>query len=428
MFPDKDRIMGRPKKAGTTKVLLLGSGELGREIAISLIRMGAWVCAADSYPDAPAAQVAQEHMVFDMADRQSLGRAIGTFQPDIIIPEIEALATDRLALAREDGIQVVPASNLASICMDRQALRVFAHEQVGLPTANYRFADDLAGLRTAAGEVGLPCVVKPVMSSSGHGQSVVRSADRLATAWERAQTEGRGVEATSAGTDGKPHDTRVIVESLVPLVHELTVLTVSSSAGIVTCPPIGQIQDDGDYRESWQPAGLDRDTTDRACVMARDLVAGLTGLAGEGGQTGWGLYGVELFVLEGGRILFNEVSPRPHDTGMVTMITQRLNEFDLHARALLGIPVRPEDVLPSLPPGWTGASRALLAEGEGPVGFSGLPAALEVPWSDLRIFSKPAVHGRRRMGVALAAGPDQETARKRTGLVLTRLQTHMDRA
>ncbi len=390
-------------------MLLLGSGELGREIAIELMRLGVWVCAADSYAGAPAAQVAHEARVLDMADPRRLDALIDEVRPDIIIPEVEAIATSRLSRAAARGIQVVPSSSIAAICMDRERLRVIAHEELGLPTTPYRFADDPDQLRRGADAVGYPCVVKPVMSSSGHGQSVVESPDGIAAAWHEAQTGRR------AADDGGV--SRVIVEAFVPLQDELTVLTVSSSAGVVTCRPIGQRQDHGDYRESWQPAEVGDAVTSVAQDIARRAVGGLVERAHASGETGWGVFGVELFVLTDGRVLFNEMSPRPHDTGMVTLVSQRLSEFALHARAVLGLPVTEGHADLSLAPGAVAASHAIVVEGEGQAVFSGAGRALAEPDCELRIFSKPSVHGHRRMAVSLAIGASARDARDRAAAV-----------
>ncbi|BAQ96771.1 phosphoribosylglycinamide formyltransferase [Bifidobacterium angulatum DSM 20098 = JCM 7096] len=397
-------------------MLFLGSGELGKEVTIELMRLGAWVCAADSYAGAPAQQVAHEARMLDMADPQQLKVLFDDIKPDIIVPEVEAIATQVLAQAAANGAQVVPSAEIAAICMDRERLRVLAHEELGLPTTPYRFAGTLEELRAGANEVGYPCVVKPIMSSSGHGQSIVRTPDAIDAAWTEAQ-EGR-----------RAHDegdiSRVIVEALAPLERELTVLTVSSSAGIVTCTPIGQRQESGDYRESWQthePANqVDpgrADETARAQHIAKTAVEGLVAKARQSGETGWGVFGVELFVLTDGSILFNEVSPRPHDTGMVTMISQRLSEFALHARAILGLPVTPEHVALAIPEGTTAASHAIVVEGDGQVTFGNTAQALVEPGTDLRIFAKPEVHGHRRMAVALAIGADESDARAKAAHV-----------
>ena len=406
-----NRPLGTPLGKQPTRVLFLGSGELGKEVTIELMRLGAWVCAADSYAGAPAQQVAHESRVLDMADPQQLKALFDDIKPDIIVPEVEAIATQVLAQAAANGAQVVPSAEIAAICMDRERLRVLAHEELGLPTTPYRFAGTLEELRAGANEVGYPCVVKPIMSSSGHGQSIVRTPDAIDAAWTEAQ-EGR-----------RAHDegdiSRVIVEALAPLERELTVLTVSSSAGIVTCTPIGQRQESGDYRESWQthePADqvdpVRADETARAQHIAKTAVEGLVAKARQSGETGWGVFGVELFVLTDGSILFNEVSPRPHDTGMVTMISQRLSEFALHARAILGLPVTPEHVALAIPEGTTAASHAIVVEGDGQATFGNTAQALVEPGTDLRIFAKPEVHGHRRMAVALAIGADADARAK----------------
>lgn len=411
-----NRPLGTPLGKQPTRVLFLGSGELGKEVTIELMRLGAWVCAADSYAGAPAQQVAHEARVLDMADPQQLKALFDDIKPDIIVPEVEAIATQVLAQAATNGAQVVPSAEIAAICMDRERLRVLAHEELGLPTTPYRFAGTLEELRAGANEVGYPCVVKPIMSSSGHGQSIVRTPDAIEAAWTEAQ-EGR-----------RAHDegdiSRVIVEALAPLERELTVLTVSSSAGIVTCAPIGQRQESGDYRESWQthePADqVDpgrADETARAQHIAKTAVEGLVAKARQSGETGWGVFGVELFVLTDGSILFNEVSPRPHDTGMVTMISQRLSEFALHARAILGLPVTPEHVALAIPEGTTAASHAIVVEGDGQATFGNTAQALVEPGTDLRIFAKPEVHGHRRMAVALAIGADESDARAKAAHV-----------
>ena len=335
-------------------------------------------------------------------------------QPDIIVPEVEAIATSELAAAAERGAQVVPSAEIASICMDRERLRVLAHEELGLPTTPYRFAGSLEELRAGAKTVGYPCVVKPIMSSSGHGQSVVRSADAIDAAWVEAQ-EGR-----------RAHDegdvSRVIVEALAPLDYELTVLTVSSSAGIVTCAPIGQRQESGDYRESWQPASFTQDVLMQAQRIACTAVEGLVAKAKASGEKGWGVFGVELFVLTDGSVLFNEVSPRPHDTGMVTMASQRLSEFALHARAILGLPITQEHVALSIPDGAVAASHAIVIQGDGEAEFRNVATALSQPGTDLRIFAKPEVHGHRRMAVALAIGTDEADARAKAENVAESLE------
>ncbi|MDD6460953.1 MAG: formate-dependent phosphoribosylglycinamide formyltransferase [Bifidobacteriaceae bacterium] len=414
-----DYTLGTPLGKRPTTVLLLGSGELGKEISIELMRLGAHVCAADSYAGAPAMQVAHECRVFDMTDPAQLDATIAEVKPDIIIPEVEAIATQELEKAANRGVQVVPSCQVAAICMNRESLRVLAHETLGLPTTPYRFADSLDELKAGAQEVGYPCVVKPIMSSSGHGQSVVRTPDAIEAAWHEAQV---GRRAAAGHTD---QVSRVIVEALAPLDYELTVLTVSSSAGIVTCQPVGHVQVNGDYRESWQPARVPDDVLAKAQQIARTMVGGLADIAHQHGEKGWGVFGVEIFVLTDGRVLFNEVSPRPHDTGMVTMISQRLSEFALHARAVLGVPVSEREV-ELLRGNGVCASRAIVVEGTGEVEFSNLPQALAIPQTDVRIFGKPGVNGHRRMGVVLAAGTDEFDARDLTQQVLDTLHITID--
>lgn len=354
------RPLGTPLGAHPTRVLFLGSGELGKEVTIELMRLGAWVCAADSYAGAPAQQVANEARVLDMADAARLRALFDEVRPDIIVPEVEAIATGELSDAAARGVQVVPSAEIAAICMDRERLRVLAHEDLGLPTTPYRFAGSLEELRADEGDVS-----------------------------------------------------RVIVEALAPLDYELTVLTVSSSAGVVTCAPIGQRQESGDYRESWQPAAADGEVLERARAIACTAVQGLVDKATASGETGWGVFGVELFVLTDGSILFNEVSPRPHDTGMVTLISQRLSEFALHARAILGLPVTEGHVALAMGNGQTAASHAIVVAGDGEAEFTGVENALAEPGTDLRIFAKPRVHGHRRMAVSLAIGTDAGDARRK---------------
>ncbi len=415
-----NRPLGTPLGERATRVLLLGAGELGKEVTIELMRLGVWVCAADSYAGAPAQQVAHEARVLDMADPDELKTLLAEVEPDIIVPEVEAIATEVLSQAACRGTQVVPSAQIARICMDRERLRVLAHEELGLPTTPYRFAGSLDQLRVRANEVGYPCVVKPVMSSSGHGQSVVRSPQAIEAAWREAQ-EGRRAA-------GEGDVSRVIVEALAPLDHELTVLTVSSAAGIVTCAPIDQRQESGDYRESWQsnqPQGSNDFENAEARRIATAAVQGLVDLARQSGETGWGVFGVELFVLTDGSMLFNEVSPRPHDTGMVTMISQHLSEFALHARAIAGLPVTKEHVALCIPEGSAAASHAIVVEGEGEAVFSNAAAALAEPGADLRIFAKPEVHGHRRMAVALAIGTDEPEARAKAASIAATLNINI---
>ena len=412
--PD-DRPFGTPTGRHCTRVLLLGSGELGKEITISLMRLGAWVCAADRYADAPAAQAAHESRVLNMADAHALHALIADVKPDIIVPEIEAIATGELADAAHRGIQVAPSSRIAAICMNRERLRVLAHEKLRLPTTPYRFAGTADELRAGAQEVGYPCVVKPIMSSSGHGQSVVTDPTAIAAAWLEAPRGRRN--ASEGGVY------RVIVERFGLREKNRTMTIPTPTAGVVICPPIGQRQSRGDYQESWQPARVDAAVMHTARLLAERVVSGLVGEARKDGERGWGVFGVELFVLRDGTVLFNEVSPRPHDTGMVTMVSQPLNEFELHARAVLGVPVAGEDI--HCRPGTVAASRAIIVTGEGEARFTGLPRALAEPGCDLRIFGKPAVHGRRRMGVALALAGSGQAARAKTARIVNGLSAHV---
>jgi len=382
-------VLGTPLTPGATRVLLLGSGELGKEVAIELQRLGVEVVAVDRYPDAPAMQVAHRSHVVDMLDPAALRAVLDAEAPHVVVPEIEAIATHVLADVEAAGVRVVPTARATVLTMDREGIRRLAAEELGLPTSPYRFVDDLDALRDAVDAVGLPCVVKPVMSSSGKGQSVVRAADDVEAAWASAQQGGRAV-----ADDGTA--VRVIVEGFVRFDSEITLLTVRHAGGTTFCDPVGHVQVDGDYRESWQPAPLPPGTL----AEARRVAAAVTDALG-----GWGLFGVELFVV-GDRVLFSEVSPRPHDTGLVTLASQDLSEFALHARAVLGLPVG--DVLPLGP----AASCAVLAEGTGVPRFSGVDAALAVPTAQVRLFGKPAVAGRRRVAVTVARGADVEQARE----------------
>lgn len=419
------RIFGVTENSSNLTALLLGSGELGKEIAIELMRLGVRVCAADSYKNAPAMQIAHEYRVLDMSNTQELQELISHVKPDIIIPEVEAIATKVLKNAANNQIQVVPSADIAAIAMDRERLRKIAHEDLGLPTTPYRFASSYEELDDGAKIVGYPCVVKPVMSSSGHGQSIVKNPEALKAAWDEAQHGRRA----AAGHENEC--SRVIVEALAPLDYELTVLTISSCAGITTCEPIAQRQQDGDYRESWQPANIPGNIRNNAKNIAKRAVEGLTNIAHDSNETGWGVYGVELFVLKDGSLLFNELSPRPHDTGMVTMISQHYSEFALHVLAILGVPVTANYTSVSLKDNEVAASHAIVVEGEGEVGFTNISNALQSDEnyrSGLRIFAKPEVHGHRRMAVALATGSSQEEARKNATRIIKALHTDSSNA
>lgn len=364
--------------------MLLGAGELGKEVAIELQRFGCEVVAVDRYANAPAMQVAHRSHVINMLDGAALRRLVEQERPALIVPEIEAIATPSLLELEREGHVVIPTARAARLTMDREGIRRLAAEELGVRTSPYRFAGDEAAYRAAVAELGLPCVVKPVMSSSGKGQSVVRSAADVGPAWETAQSGGR------AGGG------RVIVEGFVPFDYEITLLTVRHGGQTSFCEPIGHLQVDGDYRESWQPQAMPA----AALAESQRIAALVTGALG-----GNGLFGVELFVA-GSTIWFSEVSPRPHDTGLVTLISQDLSEFALHVRAILGLPV------PAIRQRGPSASCALLGEGRGmgPV-VHGVAEALAEPDTELRLFGKPEVNGKRRLGVALARDVDVDVAR-----------------
>lgn len=366
------------------KALLLGSGELGKEVAIELQRLGVEVVACDKYANAPAMQVAHRSYVFDMLDGARMREIVELEKPDHIIPEIEAIATPMLVELEKEGYNVTPTAHAALLTMNREGIRRLAAEELGLTTSPYRFASTYDEFCQAINEIGLPVVVKPVMSSSGHGQSTIRRAEQIEDAWREAQEGGRA----GAG--------RVIVEGFVDFDYEITLLTVRSVSGTVFCAPVGHIQVDGDYRYSWQPQPM----SDAALKEAQEVAAAVTGALG-----GYGIFGVELFI-KGDKVIFSEVSPRPHDTGMVTMISQDLSEFALHARALLGLPV------PSVRFLGASASRAIVVEGDtDKVVFDNLEKVLAEPGVQMRIFGKPEVHGHRRMGVILATADTVEEAR-----------------
>lgn len=376
--------IGTPLTPHATRVLLLGSGELGKEVAIELQRLGVEVIAADRYADAPAMQVAHRSHVLDMLDPAAVRALVAQEQPHVIVPEIEAIHTETLvALEAEGAARVIPTARAARLTMDREGIRRLAAETLALPTSPYRFVDSHAEYRQAVAEIGLPCVVKPVMSSSGKGQSTLRSDADIDPAWDYAQTGGRA----GAG--------RCIVEGFIDFEYEITLLTVRHAHGTSFCEPIGHWQKDGDYRESWQPQPM----SPLALQRAQDIAGAVTDDLG-----GWGLFGVELFV-KGDEVWFSEVSPRPHDTGLVTLVSQDLSEFALHARAILGLPI---PVIRSQGPS---ASCAVLAHGHGVPVFSRVDAALAAPDTALRLFGKPRVEGHRRVAVTLARGADTEAAR-----------------
>lgn len=388
-------MIGVPNTRHALKMMLLGSGELGKEVAIELQRLGAEVVAVDRYADAPAMQVAHRSHVLDLLDADAVRVVLADEQPDICVPEIEAIATQVLVDAEEAGVRVVPTARAAVLTMDREGIRRLAAEALGLPTSPFRFVDTLAALRGAVSVLGVPCVVKPVMSSSGKGQTVIRSLDEVDAAWEHAQTGGR--------VPGGSGSARVIVEGFVDFDLEITMLTVRHVGGTTFCDPIGHVQIDGDYSESWQPAELRAGVLEEAQRIARSVTDALGG---------WGVFGVELFVV-GHRVLFSEVSPRPHDTGLVTLVSQDLSQFALHARAILGLPAGGVLRLGAGRGEEAAASCAVVAEGDGVPRFGGVDAALDVPTSQVRLFGKPSVTGRRRVGVTLARGFDVPEARER---------------
>ena len=368
------------------KALLLGSGELGKEVAIELMRLGVEVVACDKYAGAPAMQVAHRCHVFNMLDGAKLREIIELERPDHIIPEVEAIATPTLVELEKEGFHVTPTANAALLTMNREGIRRLAAEELGITTSRYVFASTEEEFRKAVASVGVPCVVKPIMSSSGHGQSVVRSTDDIDRSWHIAQEGGRA----GAG--------RVIVEGFVDFDYEITLLTVRSVSGTEFCEPIGHIQIDGDYRYSWQPQAM----TPAAKAKAQEIAKKVTDALG-----GYGIFGVEMFI-KGDDVIFSEVSPRPHDTGMVTMISQDMSEFALHARALLGLPV------PEIRFYGPSASRAVVVEGDtNRIEMDNLEAVLAEPGTQMRIFGKPEVVGHRRMGVILATDESVEAARKK---------------
>lgn len=380
------------------KAVLLGSGELGKEVAIELQRMGVEVVACDKYDSAPAQQVADRRYVFNMLDGERMKEIIRDEKPTNIIPEIEAIATPALVELEKEGFNVTPTAKAALLTMNREGIRRLAAEELGLTTSPYRFASTREEFDRAVKEIGIPCVVKPVMSSSGHGQSVIRSEEDIDKAWTIAQEGGRA----GAG--------RVIVEGFVDFDYEITLLTVRSVSGTVFCKPIGHIQIDGDYRYSWQPQPM----SDEALRKAEEIAAAITDALG-----GYGIFGVELFV-KGDDVIFSEVSPRPHDTGMVTMISQDMSEFALHARALLGLPV------PAIRFYGPSASRAIVVEGDTDcIVMDNLDKVLEEEGVQMRIFGKPEIRGHRRMGVILATADTVEEARAKAERAYNKLKVEV---
>ena len=377
-------LLGTALTEHGTKVMMLGSGELGKEVVIELQRLGVEVIAVDRYANAPGMQVAHRSHVIDMLDGPALRQVIELESPDLVVPEIEAIATDTLVELEASGLRVIPTASAARLTMDREGIRRLAAEELGVRTSPYRFADNEADYRQAVEAIGMPCVVKPVMSSSGKGQSTVRTPADVDVSWRYAQEGARGTSGT------------VIVEGFVDFDYEITLLTVQHRGGTTFCAPIGHRQEGGDYQESWQPQPM----SPSALVQSEEIAKQVTSALG-----GWGLFGVEFFI-KGDDVYFSEVSPRPHDTGMVTLISQDLSEFALHARAILGLPI------PSIRQYGPAASAVIIAKGNSTaLRFDGLEQALSVPDTQIRLFGKPEVAGERRVGVALALGETVAQAR-----------------
>ena len=385
-----------------TRILLLGSGELGREIALEAARLGIEVVAADRYDDAPAMRVTPHRRVLDMTDPVALRALVHEVRPDLVVPEVEALATDELLALEAEGVRVIPTARATRLTMDREGIRRLAAEELGLPTSPYRFASTVEQFTAAVQAIGVPCVVKPVMSSSGKGQSTVAPGEDPLRAWAVAR-EGARVK-----------DRPVIVEGFVDFAYEVTLLTVRHAGGVTVCPPVGHVQVDGDYRESWQPHPMSDAALARGTEIATTVVDALGG---------HGLFGVELFVTADDDVLFSEVSPRPHDTGMVTMVSQPTSEFALHVRAVLGLPVRADDVAVARP----SASAVVLGTEVGVPVYDGLAEALSVPTAQVRVFGKPTSHPGRRLAVALAQGDTVEQARERARTAAAAVRITVDR-
>ena len=376
--------IGTPLSPAATKVLFCGAGELGKDVVIAMQRLGVETIAVDRYDNAPGMQVAHRSHTINMLDKAALRRVIEEEKPDFIVPEVEAIATDTLLELEAEGYHVIPTARATKLTMNREGIRRLAAEELKLPTTPYRFAADRAEFDRAVKEIGIPCVVKPIMSSSGHGQSVVKSEADIDTAWKTAQEGGRA----GAG--------KVIVEAFVKFDYEITLLTVRHAGGTTFLNPIGHHQVDGDYRESWQAQPMSPKALEEAQRIAKAITDAL------GGR---GIFGVELFI-QGDKVLFSEVSPRPHDTGMVTMISQNLSEFELHARAVLGLPI------PLIEQRGPAASKAIVADGNSKsIAFEGVEDALAEPDTNIRLFAKPEIKGHRRLGVLLARGKDIDEAK-----------------
>jgi phosphoribosylglycinamide formyltransferase 2 len=391
--------IGTPFSPSATKVLMLGSGELGKEVVIELQRLGVEVIACDRYANAPAMQVADRSYTFSMLDSVELRRIIAIERPHYVVPEIEAIATQTLVELEAEGINIVPSARAAQLTMNREGIRRLVAEELGIATSEYRFASTYDEYKEAIGAIGIPCVIKPIMSSSGKGQSTIKSESDIEQAWQYSQEGGR----SGAGI--------VIVEGFVDFDYEITLLTVQHSEGVSFCEPIGHRQEDGDYRESWQPQAMSQPALDKAKEIAQKVTGAL------GGR---GLFGVELFV-RGDDVLFSEVSPRPHDTGMVTLISQDLSEFALHARAILGLSI------PAIRFYGPSASAVLLVEGESAeISYGNLKAATAIPDTSIRLFGKPEVNGTRRMGVGLARASTTDEAIQKALAVAASIQVKLE--
>ena len=376
--------IGTPLTNNSTKVLLCGSGELGKEVAIELQRYGCEVIAIDRYDNAPAMQVAHRSYSIDMLDEKALRSIIEKEKPNLIVPEVEAIATNVLVDLESEGFNIIPTARATSLTMNREGIRKLAAEELGLQTSPYRFASNKSEFDQAIQEVGIPCVVKPIMSSSGKGQSTITAEDQIEDSWQYAQEGGRA----GAG--------KVIVEGFVEFDYEITLLTVRHKNGTSFCEPIGHVQSDGDYRQSWQPQPM----TDDALSSAQKVAESITSALG-----GYGIFGVELFI-KGDEVIFSEVSPRPHDTGLVTLISQDISQFSLHARAILGLPI------PNIMQHGPCASSVILGEGHSEeISFNGVDKALSEPDTQIRLFGKPSISGRRRLGVAVARGNSIDEAK-----------------
>lgn len=396
--------IGTPNTSSATRVMLLGSGELGREVAIEAMRLGLEVIAVDRYEGAPAMQVAHRSYCISMTDGEALRRLVEKERPHFIVPEIEAIATDTLLELEKENFTVIPTAMATKLTMNREGIRRLAAEKLGIKTSPYRFAADKHEFMLAVSSVGMPCVVKPVMSSSGKGQSVIRAENDIDTAWEYAQSGGRAGEG------------KVIVEGFVPFDYEITQLTVRHAGGVSFCEPIGHYQEDGDYRLSWQPQPMKAKTLQKAREIAEKVTGALEG---------YGIFGVELFIAQGqngqdDEVYFSEVSPRPHDTGLVTCISQNLSEFALHVRAIMGLPI------PRIRQYGPAASAVILPEGSSTAPlFHGLGVALEEEDTAIMLFGKPEISGRRRMGVALALGSSLDEAKEKAKKAASAVRVEM---